>query len=61
MVPFDESIVLKMPHHGAGFPWHQDGNFKTGAVAERGHNFGIYLTPSSVRGVTVDAVAVAVK
>ena len=48
MVPFDESIVLKMPHHGAGFPWHQDGNFKTGAVAERGHNFGIYLTPSAV-------------
>jgi hypothetical protein len=48
MVPFDESIVLKMPHHGAGFPWHQDGNFKTGAAAERGHNFGIYLTPSAV-------------
>ena len=48
VVPFDESIVLKMPHHGAGFPWHQDGNFKTGAVAERGHNFGIYLTPSAV-------------
>ena len=48
MVPFDESIVLKMPYHGAGFPWHQDGNFKTGAVAERGHNFGIYLTPSAV-------------
>ena len=48
MVPFDESIVLKMPQHGAGFPWHQDGNFKTGAAAERGHNFGIYLTPSAV-------------
>ncbi|MDE0023733.1 MAG: phytanoyl-CoA dioxygenase family protein [Spirochaetaceae bacterium] len=48
MVPFDESIVLKMPHHGAGFPWHQDGNFRTGPVAERGHNFGIYLTPSAV-------------
>ena len=48
VVPFDESIVLKMPHHGAGFPWHQDGNFKTGVVAERGHNFGIYLAPSAV-------------
>ena len=48
MVPFDESIVLKMPHHGAGFAWHQDGNFRTGAVAERGHNFGIYLTRSTV-------------
>ena len=48
MVPFDESIVLKMPHHGAGFPWHQDGNFKTGAVAERGHNFGIYLAASTI-------------
>ena len=48
MVPFDESIVVKMPHHGAGFAWHQDGNFKTGAVAERGHNFGIYLAPSTI-------------
>ena len=48
MVPFDESIVLKMPHRGAGFAWHQDGNFRTGTVAERGHNFGIYLTPSTV-------------
>ena len=47
MVPFDESIVLKMPDHGAGFAWHQDGAFKTGAAAERGHNFGIYLTPSN--------------
>ena len=47
MVPFDESIVLKMPDHGAGFAWHQDGAFKTGAGVERGHNFGIYLTPSS--------------
>ena len=47
MVPFDESIVLKMPHHGAGFAWHQDGNFKTGAAAERGHNFGIYLAAST--------------
>ena len=48
MVPFDESIVLKMAHHGAGFAWHQDGNFRTGAVAERGHNLGIYLTPSTI-------------
>ena len=45
LVPFDESIVLKLPHRGAGFRlapgWV---NFKTGAAAERGHNFGIYLT-----------------
>lgn len=48
LVPFDESIVLKLPHRGAGFAWHQDGSFKTGAAAERGHNFGIYLTASTV-------------
>lgn len=48
LVPFDESIVLKLPYHGAGFAWHQDGSFKTGAAAERGHNFGIYLTSSTV-------------
>ena len=47
-VPFDESIVLKMPNHGAGFAWHQDGKFRTGSDVERGHNFGIYLNASTV-------------
>ena len=47
MVPFDESIVLQLPDHGTGFPWHQDGRFRTGVDVERGHNFGIYLTAST--------------
>ena len=47
MVPFDESIVIKLPNYGAGFAWHQDGAFKTGPTSERGHNFGIYLTAST--------------
>jgi hypothetical protein len=47
MVPFDESIVLQLPNHGTGFPWHQDGAFRTGTDLERGHNIGIYLTPST--------------
>jgi len=47
MVPFDESIVIKLPNCGAGFAWHQDGGFKTGPTRERGHNFGIYLTAST--------------
>lgn len=46
-VPFAESIVIKMPDQGAPFWWHQDGNFKTGPVLERGVNFGIYLYPST--------------
>ena len=46
-VPFAESIVIKMPENGAAFAWHQDGNFKTGPVPERGVNFGIYLNPST--------------
>ena len=48
MVPFDESVVFKLPGHSAGFPWHQDGGFRTGDAAERGVNFGIYLTPSTI-------------
>ena len=48
MVPFDESVVFKLPGHGAGFPWHQDGAFRTGDAVERGVNFGIYLTPSTI-------------
>lgn len=46
-LPFAESIVLKLPDQGSPFWWHQDGNFKTGPVAERGVNFGIYLYPST--------------
>jgi len=46
-LPFAESIVIKMPDDGAPFPWHQDGNFKTGPQSERGLNFGIYLYSSS--------------
>ncbi|MBV7330119.1 phytanoyl-CoA dioxygenase family protein [Chloroflexi bacterium TSY] len=46
-VPFAESIVIKLPDEGAPFFWHQDGNFKTGPVLERGVNFGIYLYPST--------------
>ena len=46
-VPFAESIVIKLPDQGAPFWWHQDGNFKTGPVLERGINFGIYLYPST--------------
>ena len=42
-VPFAESIVIKLPHVGAPFAWHQDGRFATGEVPERGVNFGIYL------------------
>lgn len=42
-VPFAESIVIKLPHVGAPFAWHQDGRFATGQVPERGVNFGIYL------------------
>jgi len=45
-VPFAESIVVKLPHVGAPFAWHQDGRFATGEVAERGVNFGIYLHDS---------------
>ena len=47
-VPFAESIVIKVPHCGAAFDWHQDGSFKTGMQPERGVNFGIYLYPSTV-------------
>jgi len=47
-VPFSESIVIKIPHYGTAFDWHQDGNFKTGVQTERGINFGIYLYPSTV-------------
>jgi len=46
-LPFAESIVIKMPEDGAPFPWHQDGQFKTGPQPERGINFGIYLYPST--------------
>jgi len=46
-LPFAESIVIKMPTDGAPFPWHQDGQFKTGPQPERGVNFGIYLYPSN--------------
>ena len=45
-VPFSESIVIKLPHVGAPFAWHQDGRFATGEVPERGVNFGIYLHDS---------------
>ena len=45
-VPFSESIVIKLPHVGAPFAWHQDGRFATGEVPERGVNFGIYLYDS---------------
>ena len=45
-VPFAESIVIKLPHVGAPFAWHQDGRFATGEVPERGVNFGIYLHDS---------------
>ena len=45
-VPFSESIVVKLPHVGAPFAWHQDGRFVTGEVPERGVNFGIYLHDS---------------
>jgi len=47
-VPFAESIVIKVPHCGAAFDWHQDGSFKTGVQPARGVNFGIYLYPSTV-------------
>jgi len=43
LVPFAESIVIKLPQRGAPFAWHQDGSFKSGAVPERGVNFGLYL------------------
>ena len=43
LVPFAESIVIKMPQQGAPFAWHQDGSFKSGPVPERGVNFGLYL------------------
>ena len=68
-VPFAESIVIKLPHVGAPFAWHQDGRFATGEVAERGVNFGIYLydsdesngclyvVPDSHRGGRVDIAA----
>jgi ectoine hydroxylase-related dioxygenase (phytanoyl-CoA dioxygenase family) len=46
-LPFAESIVIKMPTDGAPFPWHQDGQFKTGPQPERGLNVGIYLYPSN--------------
>ena len=42
-MPFAESIVIKLPQRGAPFAWHQDGSFKSGAVPERGVNFGLYL------------------
>ena len=70
-VPFSESIVVKLPHVGAPFAWHQDGRFATGEVAERGVNFGIYLydsdesngclyvVPHSHRGGRVDVAAQA--
>ena len=45
-VPFAESIVIKLPHVGAPFAWHQDGRFASGEVPERGVNFGIYLHDS---------------
>ena len=68
-VPFAESIVIKLPHLGAPFAWHQDGRFATGEVPERGVNFGIYLydsdqsngclyvVPDSHRGGRVDIAA----
>ena len=43
LVPFAESIVIKMPERGAPFAWHQDGTFKSGPASERGVNFGLYL------------------
>jgi len=46
-LPFDESIVIKLPENGAGFAWHQDGGFKTGPAPERGVNFGLYLNDST--------------
>ena len=38
LVPFAESIVVKLPRTGSPFAWHQDGSFKSGAVPERGVN-----------------------
>jgi hypothetical protein len=45
-VPFAECIVIKLPHVGTPFRWHQDGLFSTGEGPERGMNFGIYLYDS---------------
>ena len=47
LVPFAESIVIKLPQCGAPFAWHQDGSFKSGEVPERGGNFGLYLHEAS--------------
>ncbi len=50
--PFAESLVLKTPHDGAGFQFHQDalrdGAFEQGPAAELGLNCGIYLTESKL-------------
>lgn len=50
--PFAESIVLKNPHDGAGFQFHQDalraGPFEQGQHSELGLNCGIYLTDSTL-------------
>lgn len=55
-VPFAESVVIKLPDHGAPFDWHQDGSFKTGWQTERGINFGIYLHESSEENGCVYAI-----
>ena len=55
-VPFAESVVIKLPDHGAPFDWHQDGSFKTGWQDERGINFGIYLHESNERNGCVYAI-----
>ena len=51
-LPFGISYVLKPPHDGAGFAWHQDTgvsvDFPYDWQAERGINFGCYLHPSNV-------------
>ena len=51
VVPFGQSLVLKPPHDGAGFSFHQDtgisADFPYDWQDQRGVNFGIYLHPST--------------
>lgn len=45
-VPFDESIVIKLPENGSEVPYHQDGKTHY-EIKCRGLNLGIYLHPST--------------
>jgi hypothetical protein len=44
-VPFQEGIVIKRPHEGASFSWHQDGTTHWDSPAWNQHSHGVNLMP----------------